>query len=105
MRLWEEEDGIMVPGTAAQLMLLPLFSSEALESILPWPAPVRWDGAWARSRCKRERMGESGRPSLEPPRTVEPPSSEASISGEGISDGQFGSGVESSERITSASDE
>lgn len=98
MRLWEEEEGIMVPGTAAQL-LLPLLSSEALESILPSPAPVRWDGAWARSRYKRGKTGESGRPSLEPP------SSEAPISGEGISAGQFGSGVESSERITSASDE
>lgn len=104
MRLREEEDWIMVPGTAAQLMLLPLLSSEALESILPWPAPLRWDGAWARSRYKRDRTGESGRPSLEPPRTVEPPSSESSIS-EGISAGQFGSGVESSERITSGPDD
>lgn len=95
MRLWEEEEGIMVPGTAAQL-LLPLLSSEALESILPWPAPVRWDRAWARSWYKRGKTGESGRTS---------PTSEAPISGEGISAGQFGSGVESSERITSASDE
>lgn len=95
----------MVPGIAAQLVLLPLLSSEALESILPWPAPVRWDGVWARSGGQREKAGESGRPSLEPPRTVEPPSSEAPISGEGISAGQFGSGVESSERMTSASDE
>ena len=40
MRLWEEEAGMMLPGIAAQLMFL-LLSSEALESILPWPAPVR----------------------------------------------------------------
>lgn len=107
MRLWEEEEGIIVSGIAAQFLLLPLLPSSALESILPWPwpAPGRWDGAWARSWYMREKMGESGRPSLEPPRTVEPPSSEAPISGEGISAGQFGSGVESSERITSASDE
>lgn len=81
MRLWEEEP------------------------IIPWPAPVCWDGAWAWSRDQKEETGESGRPSLEPPRTVEPPSSEALISGEGISAGQFGSGVESSERIPSTSDE
>lgn len=66
---------------------------------------MRWDGACVRSRDQREKLGESGRPSLEPPRTVEPPSSEAPISGEGISAGQFGSGVESSERMTTASEE
>lgn len=66
---------------------------------------MRWDAAWVRSWDQREKAGESGRPSLEPPRTVEPPSSEAPISGEGISAGQFGSGVESSERMTSVSEE
>lgn len=94
---------MMLPGIAAQLLLL-LLSSEALESILPCPAPVRWDAVCIRSWHQREKGGESGRPSLEPPRTVEPPSSEAPISGEGISAGQFGSGVESSERMKSVSE-
>lgn len=66
---------------------------------------MRWDAACVRSWGQREKAGESGRPSLEPPRTVEPPSSEAPISGEGISDGQCGSGVESSERMRSVFEE
>lgn len=65
---------------------------------------MRWDAVCTRSWDQREKGGESGRPSLEPPRTVEPPSSEASISGEGISAGHFGSGVESSEPMKSVSE-
>lgn len=48
---------------------------------------------------------DSGRPSLEPPRTVEAPSSEALVSGESIPAGQPTSEVGSSDHVTSDEDE